>query len=173
MSALQTTFNKVAEHLARQKIAAIDKSGGCQLRGPDNTKCAVGFFIPDDVYTKAMEEDSVISNTRMDQYRNAPAERLALVRSYYPMHAVLDDFLDPSPEQLNLLQALQEVHDTAAERDRAPPYNDVARPMQGNRQWATRLADVAVQYGLDFHVTQFKTDLANPFFCYPHNEPKQ
>ena len=152
----------------------MDYKGDCLLRGPDNTKCAVGFFIPDNIYTKAMEEDSAVSNRRMDQYRNASPERLALLTRYYPMHAVLDDLLDPSMQQMSLLQALQEVHDSAAERDLEAPSNVLGAPlrrMQGNRQWAAGLSKVALEYDLDFSQADFTTDLANPFYCYPHNEP--
>lgn len=45
----QEIFTKVLTALRAQGVASYDASGdGCQYRGPNGTKCAVGHLIPDD-----------------------------------------------------------------------------------------------------------------------------
>ncbi len=50
----QQTFNKVVRHLRRQGVRSSDE-GVCLYRGPDDTKCAVGCLIPDELYSPRME----------------------------------------------------------------------------------------------------------------------
>lgn len=54
-------FHRVAIHLFSQgePARAKDREGGtsnvCLYRGPNNTRCAVGFLIPDSAYKEEME----------------------------------------------------------------------------------------------------------------------
>jgi hypothetical protein len=51
-------FIKVKNHLLTQNKKAyvdLDINGSCALRGMDNTKCAVGCLIPDELYNPDME----------------------------------------------------------------------------------------------------------------------
>jgi hypothetical protein len=54
----QEIFDKVASHLLTQNKRSI-KDGTCVYRGPDNTSCAVGCLIPDDIYVPEMEHKNV------------------------------------------------------------------------------------------------------------------
>lgn len=53
----QEIFDKVAKHLLTQKGKAMDapEGGACQYRGLNNTACAVGCLIPDEVYSPRLE----------------------------------------------------------------------------------------------------------------------
>lgn len=52
---LQNTFDKVVAHLRQQNCRAMDEILGCRYRGENNTKCAAGCLIPDELYQPEME----------------------------------------------------------------------------------------------------------------------
>lgn len=67
----QEVFNTVAEHLFQQGKQAGEykeeeirdgeyaPSFKCLYRGPEGTKCAAGFLIPDELYSPTMENRSI------------------------------------------------------------------------------------------------------------------
>ena len=55
----QEIFDTVVRHLAKQGKPAMNAVGKCLYRGPDGTKCAVGFLIPDDIYVPEMDQGSL------------------------------------------------------------------------------------------------------------------
>lgn len=60
---LQEIYDKVAEALIRQGVAATDYTGRCRYRFYTSDgrllKCAIGHLIPDEDYDPAMEEKAV------------------------------------------------------------------------------------------------------------------
>ena len=54
----QEIFDKVVAHFAVQREAAAEY-GVCMYRTPDGRKCAIGALIPDEVYSKRLEDKSV------------------------------------------------------------------------------------------------------------------
>ena len=89
----QEIFETVSRHLFAQgerafQLGDANTDGMCMYRGPNDTKCAVGCLIPDDVYLSTME------NKRVNQ----------LVTGDYH----LPNFIT---ENLDLLSELQYVHD--------------------------------------------------------------
>ena len=54
----QEFFDKTLAHLKQQGVRSV---GGarCLYRGPDGTKCAIGFHIPDELYESEMEGKGV------------------------------------------------------------------------------------------------------------------
>ncbi|AGS81170.1 hypothetical protein [Caulobacter phage Cr30] len=84
----QEIFDKSAAHLFTQDVQSVGPSC-CSYRGPNNTSCAVGFFIPDEVYRNDMEGKDV--------------------------YGLLDTYADIFPkfiiENIKLFAALQLVHD--------------------------------------------------------------
>lgn len=86
----QDIFNKVAVHLFDQSKRATANDGEyCQYRGKDNTKCAIGALIPDEMYDEKMEGGSVYV-----LFRRFPA---------------MEEFF--SVENTQFLRELQYVHD--------------------------------------------------------------
>jgi hypothetical protein len=90
----QEIFDTAVRHMAKQ-----GKPGGnttdtgtfaCQYRGLEGSRCAVGFFIPDETYVSSMEGN--------DAYR--------LIEAY---GAMLPDWM---PQNERLLSDLQGVHDS-------------------------------------------------------------
>ncbi len=62
MLSQQETFNYIVNHLRKQgrkSMRYINCCSECVYRGPDGTKCAVGFLIPDDIYLSCIEGYSV------------------------------------------------------------------------------------------------------------------
>lgn len=59
----QTTFDKIVEHLRKQKTKAISATAGCCYRSghqPDGVmRCAAGCLIPDEIYRPFMEGRSL------------------------------------------------------------------------------------------------------------------
>lgn len=56
----QEIFDTVATHLMKQKERAFNHSlNMCAYRGSNNTKCAIGCLIPDEMYTQKMEANTV------------------------------------------------------------------------------------------------------------------
>lgn len=51
-------FDKMLEHLRAQGCRSVDEFDSCLYRGPNGTKCAVGALIPDEKYSKDMEDIS-------------------------------------------------------------------------------------------------------------------
>lgn len=51
----QEFFNNVATHLLKQNRQAKHRDGTCAYRGLDNTTCAIGSQIPDNIYKGSME----------------------------------------------------------------------------------------------------------------------
>ena len=64
----QEIFTQVVKHLFKQGYKSegwfnedYSDSSGCLYRAEDGGRCAVGYFIPDDVYSVSMEGKSVSS----------------------------------------------------------------------------------------------------------------
>lgn len=59
----QEVFDKAAEHLLKQNCKSENEWGKCVYRGPNGLKCAAGPFIPDWLYSPAMEGRGWVSLT--------------------------------------------------------------------------------------------------------------
>jgi hypothetical protein len=114
----QEIFDTVAKHLFTQGKQSTDYVS-CLYRGPEGTKCAVGILIPDAAY-------------------DADMERCSVAGLFDPDACQLDEFSLPAwmAEHVNLLQRLQDVHDTKHH------WDDDER-----MRWELSLA--AQAYGLD------------------------
>ena len=113
----QEIFETVSRHLFTQgeqayQLPSEQEEGTCMYRGPNDTKCAVGCLIPDDMYLTTME------NRRVNQ----------LVNGEYR----LPDFFE---KNLSLLSELQYVH------DRRESWSCTSK-MRYQLRWATRSLDL-------------------------------
>ena len=54
----QEFFDKTLAHLRQQGVRSA-QGARCLYRGPDGTKCAIGFHIPDELYESEMEGKGV------------------------------------------------------------------------------------------------------------------
>lgn len=64
----QEIFDKCLGHLRNQGKPAI-VNGGCAYRGPNDTRCAIGFLIADEYYRKDLEEANVSSANVQESLR--------------------------------------------------------------------------------------------------------
>jgi hypothetical protein len=55
----QEVFDYAATHLLTQGVRSIDEDYNCLYRGPNNTMCGAGVFIPDELYTPEMERNNI------------------------------------------------------------------------------------------------------------------
>lgn len=51
----QAVFNKVATALLAQNCTSIGSHHACRYRGYNNTRCAIGVLLPDDMYDSSWE----------------------------------------------------------------------------------------------------------------------
>lgn len=80
----QEVFDKVVTALRAQGCKSLDHDDNCMYRGNNNTKCAAGHILPDELY-----------NPKLEQY------------------IVYDiDIFDSLVENLQFLRHLQRIHDT-------------------------------------------------------------
>ena len=54
----QEFFDKTMEHLRKQGVPSA-RGASCLYRGPEGTRCAIGFHIPDELYKPEMEGKGV------------------------------------------------------------------------------------------------------------------
>lgn len=101
----QEIYNTVRDHLLAQGKPATIK-GVCAYRGDDGLKCAVGCLIPDELYSRDLEGQSVQST---DVFK-------VLTRA-----GVVE-----STEQASLLTRLQYVHDVYEPEEWASRLRTVA-----------------------------------------------
>lgn len=85
----QEFFDKTITHLVTQGRPAMTAAGTCKYRTTDGLKCAIGCHIPDELYSRRMEGDSVYQLV----------ERYPETQKYIP-------------ETLTLAADLQDIHDT-------------------------------------------------------------
>lgn len=86
------TKQKMINHIKKNfNGKSVNNEGSCQYRGPNETKCAVGMFIPDKKYKTTME--SITGSV------------------------VIARFKLKMPLELNGMDALQLMHDTSHPMD--------------------------------------------------------
>lgn len=60
VAAFAPAVHRIAAHLAAQRGRAVSADKACAYRGADQTMCAVGCLIPDEVYDPGMEGKSAL-----------------------------------------------------------------------------------------------------------------
>jgi len=56
----QEVFNTVWNHfVVNRGPVSVDANNNCLYRGPDGARCAVGLFIPDELYRESMEQEAI------------------------------------------------------------------------------------------------------------------
>jgi hypothetical protein len=94
---LREIFEKAKQHLLEQGCRSWTETG-CKYRGPEEKKCAVGIFIPDEDYRPRFE-NKLVSNL--------------LDPSSLSYCAGLERTIGPiNNDKVRLLCRLQEIHDT-------------------------------------------------------------
>jgi hypothetical protein len=61
MNVLLDIFEKAKAHLLAQGQRSEDEHNNCLYRGPNGTKCVIGYFIPDKYYSSKLEGKNVYS----------------------------------------------------------------------------------------------------------------
>ncbi len=123
----QEMLDRVWRHfLVEEKPAGMSSRGGCTYRG-DGRCCAIGLFLPDEVFRPAMNDNFV----------------LPLLMNYPKIRA----YLSPDREFLRNLQQAHDCAVMAAKKDDlfTPPTLDEEKFRAG--LWA-RLVQVAAGFGL-------------------------
>jgi hypothetical protein len=123
----QEIFNIVYQGLKSQDFrqsVGTDINRTCLYRGPNNTKCAFGHLIPDDVYDKRLEERSIQSliDTKQDFKEQLSGffewlsqfseDHLFLLRILQYAH---DCYVDPSSMQKRLKEIAERYNLTIPE----------------------------------------------------------
>ena len=128
----QEIYDQVASHLLTQAERSIlphpvDEDPVCAYRGENNLKCAVGCVILDEAYNSEIEGDCVYNSQVRAALHNS-----GLINS--------KDHYDQTLENLSLLAALQDMHDS----DRV---KDVTK-QELLHFWSSRLIQIASNFKL-------------------------
>ena len=112
-ASLQDIFDFVAAHLMTQGVVSEDQNGQCVYRSPDGLKCAIGCLIPDDAYRGNLE----------GREGNHPIVLGALgfnmPENYCRSGSFPIGFSKSDVDRINLLLALQQVHDDEGRRSQS------------------------------------------------------
>jgi hypothetical protein len=71
---------------------------GCAYRGANGTKCAAGFFIPDELYSEEIEGKSLRAES-VSQLECFTEKSLSLLRAMQVAHDISSDYPDNFMEQ--------------------------------------------------------------------------
>lgn len=115
----QQIFDFVFEKINEQGRTSSNEDGGCEYRGSDGRKCAIGHLMRDDEYHDYYEGIGIC----YDNFQN-PVARWAGDKGF----------------DLEFLSSLQDAHDSIIIRDHG------RRDME---QWKTKMTSVALKYGLE------------------------
>lgn len=97
----QEIFNAVYLGLKSQGFErSLRSEGYCTYRGDNGRKCAVGWLIPDENYSPAIEGDSALDRSVQECL---PAELKGKTQFLNKLQVVHDDGLDPGLMQTYLL----------------------------------------------------------------------
>jgi hypothetical protein len=130
----QTVFDKTVNFLLKQGRPAMRDDGDdwtCLYRGPNGTKCAVGFWMPDDCWHESMNGTDLGSLIREEEFDKIPKTRRKKLSKW------IDDFVIPHRE---LLTSLQAAHDSPTVRKDDESFHKT--------RLKARLREVAKRYGL-------------------------
>ncbi len=107
----QEVFNKVATHLLTQNEKARTQTGWgdfrCSYKADNGLKCAIGCLIPDDLYDKKIEGNSILYNPLL----------ISILRN------AIDLYID---DDINFLENLQTIHDQMSIKSWAEQLNQFA-----------------------------------------------
>jgi hypothetical protein len=90
MNTKQFEFDAVVAHLYAQGRPAVSDSIGCAYRDEGGLMCAVGCRIPDSMYTREMEGETVSS--LLEKGFAVPEEITAYERMFRKLQEVHDDY---------------------------------------------------------------------------------
>lgn len=121
----QQLFDKVAKHLLKQMERSADRNGNCVYHNDHGQMCAVGCLIPNELYDKSFEHSPVAVASGVKSL--TPTAKDIEVAERIQKAAGL------KKNQLDLAQALQNVHDESW-----PP------------DWAAQLKHTAKKFHLEF-----------------------
>lgn len=133
----QAIFDFIAPRLYKQGIASVDGSGTCQYRGPHDTKCAVGFLIPNSVYKKTMEGKTVDALVRFNGDKTS--------KGFYK-------FLSDNQHFLTKLQS--NCHDSIA-------FWEIKKKREYRTELLRKLSDFAVSFNLIYDEKKIIRDSKN------------
>ena len=91
----QETFDIVVTNLRNQGCQSLDDEFNCAYRGENGLKCAVGWLIPDDVYSEDMEGFSLSWDINDEVNDNE----------------IVAHVLEKQGHNISLASSLQKVHD--------------------------------------------------------------
>jgi len=108
---LQKMFDTAAVGMLKQGKKSIE-GNACRYRGGDGCKCAVGFLIPDDLYSPDIEGTSVFSSFKGPTASLYPDELDAALKLRETISHLIghDDLRDL---RIDLIDGLQDIHDSA------------------------------------------------------------
>lgn len=91
-------------------VKSVTETGACRYRGPEGSRCAVGVFIPDELYSRTMDTDNY---TDVDN----------ILKNYPELQSSM-------PLELDALKILQSIHDGRSKNIKQDLLNWVTKYVQ-------------------------------------------
>jgi len=113
MADAQEIFNIAYLGLASQGFKQSTKPGNasCAYRGKGELKCAIGHIIKDDALAIALDSNL---HARLE-IKKSGYSISSLLEGSHPLDRKVQEIFDPSPEFIDFLRELQNVHDRVQE----------------------------------------------------------
>jgi hypothetical protein len=112
----QELFDKVVQHLADQKVPAVEIVANrveCKYRDKNGNKCAFGCLIPDEVYDPGME--GIIAEGVLYEFSGPESS------SMFPIKPGSLEIMQPLWKHRRLISVLQAAHDDSARDNKDGP----------------------------------------------------
>lgn len=122
----QEIFNEVYTKLVKQGAPSIE-NGVCRYRGPNNTRCAVGWLIPDEEYQETFEAKGVVTVAR-EEIEEGPLRKFLW-------------------ENQEFLEELQKAHDSLLEYGYSDYPADL-KPESWLEKWKGAMSGIAKMHNL-------------------------
>jgi hypothetical protein len=104
---LQEIFDKSAQGLLKQGCQSTDEEGNCRYRGENGTKCAGGFLMDDEHFSKEIEGLSINAFNDVSGPSDKNRDRSLLVKSILEKSRINT----ASDTVIYLCKRLQFIHD--------------------------------------------------------------
>lgn len=99
----QDVFDYVVRKLYEQAAFSVDKNGDCRYRSPNGNRCAIGYLVPNSVYSFSME------NLDADMLYHLIANDSIVIAKVYRQRFM--DFLEKYNNDGFLQKMQEELHD--------------------------------------------------------------
>ena len=87
----RAVFNTAAKHLLTQNCKALSEFKVCRYQGENGTKCAVGVFIPNELYHRDLEGNILMIPATLEREFPGNSKAIALAKLTHKYEVILTE----------------------------------------------------------------------------------